>query len=526
MSVKALSNLSDGQRLMLKSLAITSSSFSIVAGSLMTYWFWKLKHRTFRHQIVMLLVVSDTFKAITELIYPAVTLSTGSDANNSFCTAFGFLTSVFVDASDFAILVIAINTALCIFFPSTAGGDSSPEDGIMYRYRHTVYACWALYSITLASLAFLNKNQSYVSLVSWCYLPIRPFYWRIALSWGPRYVILCFILVLYILLFFHLKKKFTSFHRLFAMSSNDEYSTEEEGIDILSETGVYKISDGPIAELATHNLLESTSALTSPVTEVPAKLFPGYGEGSSPSAVTRPTRPNLAKQHSSLSMHHVSQLESRRPSIMSSVKSAKSTSRFSFFGAAPVKAEVVSTEEVPVDELSIERARIVAQLRHLFIYPLVYLLMWIVPFAYHMTQYHDKYIDKPIMGMAAISAFIIPFHGLVDVALYARNEKPWRSWRYKSKRSATQRGPIATKLFGSGKTNKDGSLRPMSDMLQVDPNDLVARRHRDEIQEAEARATERARTRPSSRPQEWWDLEEETGSEKSRSLKDHGEHDA
>ncbi|KAI9797420.1 MAG: hypothetical protein M1833_005459 [Piccolia ochrophora] len=47
------------------------------------------------------------------------------------------------------------------------------------------------------------------------------------------------------------------------------------------------------------------------------------------------------------------------------------------------------------DKLRQDRRRVRHQLRLLFIYPLVYALMWVLPFAYHCLLYSDTYAKKP-----------------------------------------------------------------------------------------------------------------------------------
>lgn len=54
---------------------------------------------------------------------------------------------------------------------------------------------------------------------TFCYLPARPIWYRIALSWGPRYVILCTILGIYLAVYFYTKSKFGDFDANFSTNS-------------------------------------------------------------------------------------------------------------------------------------------------------------------------------------------------------------------------------------------------------------------------------------------------------------------
>lgn len=104
---------------------------------------------------------------------------------------------------DSVILLMAIHTALTVF----ASRKPSSQNGL-YRYRWGAYACWALFSILMAALAFINPSSPYVSQGTFCYLPTRPIWYRLALSWIPRYLILCTILGIYLAVYLYTRSKF------------------------------------------------------------------------------------------------------------------------------------------------------------------------------------------------------------------------------------------------------------------------------------------------------------------------------
>ncbi|CCG82677.1 Predicted protein [Taphrina deformans PYCC 5710] len=437
-----------------------------------------MKQRSFRHQLVMLLIMSDFFKASLEVIYPATTLAIAMPDSNALCTATGFFSNFFVDATDFAILIIAVHTALCIFFPP-AGHVSTDKAGL-YRWRFVAYGCWFAYSVLMSSLAFLNKSGAYTTSVSWCFLPIRPFYWRVALSWGPRYVILAFIFIVYLSIFVYVKRKFSSFRKMF------ESSAEEE----MSQLGM-SFSDGDLTE----TFSQSTKAghLTLPQTsyrrsgEMPrhesiiAEIEKPVG------ATTEASRPVSSRLHSFVSAH--------------SSHSARNDSVFTQVRPVPVARK-------EIDPLRVERNRIVQQLRHLFIFPLMYLLMWMIPFVYHMTQYHDRFVKAPVVVLAALSAFIVPLHGFIDTVVYAYNEKPWRTWKYRvpTARSRSNR-PVNTNT----RQSSGDSQSKAETALEIQVTDCITIRQQQEIDEAqEKRHSRRVRLSSSAGAggSDWWDLEE------------------
>lgn len=100
------------------------------------------------------------------------------------------LPMIYLDPTlDFAVLIIAVHSALQVLYPST----QAPSHGI-YPYRRYVYAGALLIPSMMAGLAFTNADWGYLSLGAFCTLPIRPFWYRLALSWIPRYLIALIII--------------------------------------------------------------------------------------------------------------------------------------------------------------------------------------------------------------------------------------------------------------------------------------------------------------------------------------------
>ncbi|KAK3174706.1 hypothetical protein OEA41_001952 [Lepraria neglecta] len=195
-------------------LAATFASTSILAGLVAFYWFARMK-RNFRHHLIMLLIASDMFKAIWYFVPAILTLAHGHPISNGFCQGGGFLLATGLEASDFIILLIAIHTALSVLCPRKITQESG-----LFPFRYQAYACWAVFSILLPGLAFANAhNNGYISQGTFCYLPVRPIWYRLALSWVPRYAILIIILAIYISIYIYTKSKFGDFDIDFSSSS-------------------------------------------------------------------------------------------------------------------------------------------------------------------------------------------------------------------------------------------------------------------------------------------------------------------
>lgn len=156
--------------------------------------------------LIMLLMQSDMLKAIWFMIYPAMELVHGRVASEStFCQASGFFLTLGIEACDIAVLLIAMHTALAIYGRSNGNG--------LYPHRKYAFASFAGIPLLLASLAFQN-DPAFANSGEYCYLPMRPRWTRMALSWIPRYVIFGVIVFMYVWIYFHVRfitKQFTAF---------------------------------------------------------------------------------------------------------------------------------------------------------------------------------------------------------------------------------------------------------------------------------------------------------------------------
>jgi len=107
--------LKQQQKINVQILSAVAASISVLSCLLALYWFLLL-HRNFRrtyvvyhvwlmtttdngHRLVLLLILSDLFKSLWMLIFPAVSLATGGVATgDAFCNAGGFLLQLGMEA--------------------------------------------------------------------------------------------------------------------------------------------------------------------------------------------------------------------------------------------------------------------------------------------------------------------------------------------------------------------------------------------------------------------------------------------
>lgn len=215
----------------LRIIAISASVSSIVACIVGLYLLGSIDRRrkVFRHHLILFLLICDFLKAIVLLIYPVVILRDNKVYGKpGFYNTVGWLTAYATEGADIAIFIFAIHFAILIFKPNWKwkNPNTGNVEGGFYRWRRFMYPLTALTPTVLASLAFINfedynqtviredsnvildnnnyhfsfqaKMGGYKPLSAWCYLPPVPVWYKLVLSWGPRYFIFLTICTLYI----------------------------------------------------------------------------------------------------------------------------------------------------------------------------------------------------------------------------------------------------------------------------------------------------------------------------------------
>ncbi|KAI2635075.1 G protein-coupled glucose receptor regulating Gpa2-domain-containing protein [Xylaria nigripes] len=199
-------NSMDSQTLAVMCVSLSFAAISVIAALFAFYWFVRMR-RGFRQDMIMLLIQSDMAKALWLIISPLFHFITQKPFNSNwaFCQVSGFFLTVTIEASDIAVLLIAIHTALFIVkrkHPGAAVG--------LQPYRRIAYTLWATVPLILAAIVPLT-GSSFVDNGPHCYLPIHPAWYRSALAWVPRYIIFGFIIVTYTWLYIYLFIRFRGF---------------------------------------------------------------------------------------------------------------------------------------------------------------------------------------------------------------------------------------------------------------------------------------------------------------------------
>lgn len=447
---------SDHQEWVQRVLAISSSTTSIVFCLLAFYCFFAIDPRrlVFRHQLIFFLLFFDLVKACILLLYPARVLTTFlAYFNSSFCHVVGFFTATTIEGADFAILTFAIHTYLLIFYPRLNVKVGHRTEGGLYSFRYYIYGTSFVIPLILASLAFAN-HKGYESFVCWCYLPQRPVWLRMVLSWVPRFCIILVIFACYSLIYYHVIKEFRILGGVFTKSK----------IHLLNDTPSF-FSALKYSFNAIRNQWFPSMKIpeTSERHSVHDNSNSGSGSGSA-NGVHNGVRNGSNKGTGAGAGAGAAEDDESTVGGMDDIEDdsvddsdeeidldVPLRSKNNLHDPKPLDVDPkspiplqnpISNHLHPVKTYSKEplhqdiylenlknfkkRQRIIEkQMKSIFIYPIAYVLMWLFPFVLYCTQINYERNHGPIYWLNCLGAFMQPFYGFVDSMVFFYREKPW-----------------------------------------------------------------------------------------------------
>lgn len=329
---------------------------------------------------------------------------------------------------DFAVFFVSLHIALqvlCTPKPNAAG---------LLNYRHFVYTANVLIPCILVSCTFTKSKRPYVREGPFCHLPVRPIPYRLALYWIPRYIVWISILGLAIAVYFRIKFKLNVFEAVEKRSSTS-----------LRVNSVFSHQLHKKSSYANQNMLLSTSkALKTKV----ARLSRGSQDSTNWQEFSKVSW--IPEKTSQLASDKIVDQENiRTPSDIppKAISPRSAGLRSTLNDGNRTAVEVQTTDSLPVNPdaglimsgisaqssqklsnlniMAESRRRIRKQLRLLFVYPAVYLLMWTIPLIAHGFKYSDRYARQPLYILSLLSLLFRILIGTVDCIVFCIREKPW-----------------------------------------------------------------------------------------------------
>jgi G protein-coupled receptor GPR1 len=216
----------------------------------------------------------------------------------------------------------------------------------------------------MAGIAFINDGRkSYLPYITWCYLPVRPLWYRLVLSWVPRYLILIGIISIYVSIFIYVRLQYRAV--MFNFSQSQTYVDFDN-----DRTIIRKLK-------RTRRTMKSILS-----------YCPGFGFLDD-----QQLQRNAATHRMDMDVRASAIAEFQRESVL---------------------------------KFQIRKSLIERQLTLIFIYPAAYVFLWLAPLALQCLQYNYVFTHGTVFCIDAVAAFMKPFICVFYTIAFMIRERPWR----------------------------------------------------------------------------------------------------
>lgn len=332
--------------------------------------------------------------------------------------------------------------------------------------------------VLLASLAFVTPEAAYTSQGAFCSLPVRPLWVRLSLSWIPRYIVFITILAFTMAVYIHVGKQFSSFRQSWtpsvmssglldderkASSPNDWRRTltlnkppavrhaslpETPNLPISSRqtsrlsTGMRdatELCNARRSSLPNFQSLAVCNPRNQPHRDVEAveaqeqTVTSGSQKHNSP-LWTSPTWIAPIPEHRRESTATMYTKETGSTTYLPGMLSFGSSdmmfnqpSNIQSARSAETERKMRRRSQSVRHSMKRQRKLMVVQLRMTFLYPIVYIFLWTIPFILHCMQFSDRYVCASPPVLAALSTLCIAGMGGAMCVVFMVREKPWRA---------------------------------------------------------------------------------------------------
>ena len=343
-----------------------------------------------------------------------------------------------------------------------------------------MYVLWVVLPTfdAVLPLALHSYGGAYVNQGTYCYLPISPFWYRIVLSWVPRYFILIFIAGLYLAIYLYVRHKFNRFD----FSKGDSHKKPSENTDshVLSANGqvdgINSNSSAPTTavdpSLKTPGPIEGNLRK-----ESDAPAWENYTFGSSTPIAQlpadqimdiplEPMRSSSRHDSDDTSMTRSSREDTRAmiEALRNSGPSLEDAAEEKPEAQVPIRLLDSQNKPMTASAMKSRHTAIKRQLRFLFIYPVVYLIVWIVPFIQHCLLYSLAYRNNQNFVLNCFAVVLLNLQCFIDSCLFSFREKPWRQVGRNQNESGSHTSVLSSLAFwrhgGSDDIERIDSIGP------------------------------------------------------------------
>ncbi|KAK4102532.1 hypothetical protein N658DRAFT_340609 [Parathielavia hyrcaniae] len=203
------------------------SILSVLGGAWMVASFFVFSNlRSFRHQLILGLAMSDSIMAVNFLLSSSLNVAgrwIGAPEQAGFCSFNGYMTQVFVIQTDYWVFVIAVYT----YFVLT---DQKRCSNWIQTHPIVPWVLPWILSVTWASIGL--GITGYGDIGAWCWFTSDEV--RLFVNFVPRWVIICIMFLMYARLYFLL---FKAHRRLVSLDDSSSRNLSGSGSRQLDGSG-------------------------------------------------------------------------------------------------------------------------------------------------------------------------------------------------------------------------------------------------------------------------------------------------
>ena len=347
--------------------------------------------------------------------------------------------------ADIAVLFMSMHMYFQIFPPKNT---RMGHDGL-YRFRHWILAAFIIGPNLSASLAFVNPRAAYMAQGPFCTLPLRPIWYRLALFWIPRYSIWLYIIYVAVRIYRHAGSEFKIFGALNGADTSVDIPRRPSTVSAVGRresvwsnggsvfTGTNGSEKGTDTPKYTINLakgrqldLEALSAHAGRRHSVPtwAMAPPDINSDESHKGPTSRSTPTSRRGSQQVAPTDIvptatlTKVDSRPVSMPPQPDRPLAPTRERSSVQSPRHSEQFCRG---MDAVIQRRQAIQRQLRLLFIYPMVYLMVWLIPFVVNIMNY-TSWAQHPVYALQILQVIMLTMMTTIDVVVFSWRETPWR----------------------------------------------------------------------------------------------------
>ena len=285
---------------------------------------------------------------------------------------------------DLSTLFLTIHGAIQIFRPTINVHD--PRNGLG-RFRPATNIIMFFMPIISGSLAYINRSYAYIAQGAFCIMAVRPLWYRLALQWVPRYFVFVIVIILCTVVYAYVGKQLRSFDTTWAVGEID-LARRPSG-SILApvqlvvfnyESNTERQASPPTTDnpLQRPNIMRSPSDVESLAARPKAKLSQSDHKMSTATMSTNDTEKSAASSPCPIAQTFRLNLTSKSTDFIPPPEILLS----------PLKKlrKPTLSAATPQEVLTSQRHEIILQLRMIFLYPIIYIALWIFPFVFHVCN--------------------------------------------------------------------------------------------------------------------------------------------